>query len=152
MDRFTAHLSLLGRILLATMFILSAFNKIQNPEGTQQYMAMMGMTTATAFFYLAAIVVELAGGLSVLVGYWARLGALALFLFLIPTTLIFHTNFADPNQMIHFLKNLTIMGGLLYVVAYGPGRFSIDARLGLTIEEPTVGRLEEGKRFGATGT
>ena len=52
-----------------------------------------------------------------------------LFLFMIPTTLIFHTNFSDPNQMIHFLKNVSIMGGLLYVARYGAGRYSMDAGL-----------------------
>jgi putative oxidoreductase len=63
-------------------------------------------------------------------------GGWLLFLFMIPTTLIFHTNFGDPNQMIHFLKNLAIMGGLLYVAGYGAGRLSMDAG----VEEPeTVG-------------
>jgi putative oxidoreductase len=48
---------------------------------------------------------------------------------MIPTTLVFHTNFGDPNQVIHFLKNLSIMGGLLYVARYGAGRYSMDAGL-----------------------
>ena len=65
-----------------------------------------------------------------MLGYWTRLDAWALILLLIPTTLIFHTNFADPNQMIQFMKNLAMTGGLLYVAAFGPGRLSLDAQLG----------------------
>ena len=138
MYRYEPHASLVGRILLATIFLMSGFNKIMDPQGTQQYMTAMGMTTATFLFYLGAVVIEVGGGLSLLLGYWARIGAAALFLFMIPTTLIFHTNFADQNQMIHFLKNIAMMGGLLYVMAYGPGRISLDARLGLPTEDRTA--------------
>jgi putative oxidoreductase len=59
-----------------------------------------------------------------------RVGAAALILFMIPTTLIVHTNLGDQNQLVHFLKNLAMMGGLLYVAAYGPGPLSVDRRLG----------------------
>jgi putative oxidoreductase len=92
-------------------------------------MTMMGMTWMTTLFYIGAVAVELAGALSLLLGYRANAGAGLLFLFLIPTTLIFHTNLGDPNQFIHFLKNLSIMGGLLYVARYGAGRYSMDAGL-----------------------
>jgi putative oxidoreductase len=125
----TAYLSLFGRVLLGLIFLISGTHKIADSQGTQQYMVMMGMTWMTTLFYLGAVVVEVAGSLSLLLGYRARAGAWLLFLFLIPTTLIFHTNFSDPNQMIHFLKNLSIMGGLLYVAGYGAGRLSMDAGL-----------------------
>ena len=125
----SAYLSLLGRVLLGLIFLMSGINKIADPAGTQQYMTAMGMTWMTTLFYLGAVAVELAGSLSLLLGYRARAGAWLLFLFLIPTTLIFHTHFADPNQMIHFLKNLSVMGGLLYVAVYGAGRLSIDEGL-----------------------
>lgn len=75
---------------------------------------------------LGAIVVEVAGGLAVLLGYKARWGAIALALFLIPATWIFHTNFADQMQAIHFMKNLAIMGGLLAIVQSGSGRMSLE--------------------------
>jgi putative oxidoreductase len=68
------------------------------------------------------------GGLSVLLGYKARLGALLLIGFLIPATLIFHTNFSEPQQEIQFMKNLGLMGGLLMVVAFGAGPVSLDER------------------------
>lgn len=125
----SAHLSLIGRVLLGLIFLMSGIHKISDPQGTQQYMTAMGMTWMTALFYVGAIAIELGGALCLLLGYRVRAGAWLLFLFLIPTTLIFHTQFADQNQMIHFLKNLSIMGGLLYVAAYGAGRLSMDAGL-----------------------
>ena len=126
---YSPYSTLIGRILLAVLFLMSGINKIANPTGTQQYMASMGITWLTMLFYIGAIVVEIGGGISLLLGYRARAGAWLLFLFMIPTTLIFHTHFADQNQMIHFLKNLSIMGGLLYVAAYGAGRLSMDTGL-----------------------
>jgi putative oxidoreductase len=101
-----------------------------DPAGTQGYMAAMGMTWATGLLYAGAILLEVGGGLSVLLGYWARAGATVLVLFMIPTTLIFHTNFGDQNQLIHFLKNLAMTGGLLYIVAHGPGPLSLDRGFG----------------------
>jgi putative oxidoreductase len=123
----SAYLTLIGRVLLGLIFLVSGINKIADPQGTQQYMVMMGMTWMTTLFYIGAVAVELAGAISLLLGYRAKAGGWLLFLFLIPTTVIFHTNFADPNQMIHFLKNVAMMGGLLYVARYGAGRYSMDA-------------------------
>ncbi len=118
-------ISLIARILLSAIFIWSAINKISNPTGTQQYMTANGLPLV-GLLYLATVVVELGGGLSVLLGYKARIGAIALALFLIPATLIFHTNFADQMQQSAFMKNLAIMGGLLMLVQYGAGRISLD--------------------------
>jgi putative oxidoreductase len=125
----TAYLSLIGRVFLGLIFLISAIHKIADPQGTQQYMMAMGMTWMTMLFYLGAVTVELVGSLSLLLGYRSRAGAWLLFLFLIPTTLIFHIQFGDPNQMIHFLKNVSIMGGLLYVASHGAGALSMDAGL-----------------------
>ena len=123
------YLPLIGRVLLGLIFLVSAINKISDPHGTQQYMTGMGMTWMTTVFYIAAVAVELAGSLSLILGYRAKAGGWLLFFFMIPTTLIFHTHFADPNQIIHFLKNVAMMGGLLYVAHYGAGRYSMDAGL-----------------------
>ena len=123
----SGYLTVMGRVLLGLIFLVSALNKIADPQGTQQYMAMNGMTSMTTLFYLGAIAIELGGAMSLLLGYRAKAGAWLLLLFMLPTTLIFHTNFADPNQMIHFLKNLSMMGGLLYAARYGAGRYSLDA-------------------------
>jgi len=121
-----SFLPLLARILLGLIFVMSGMTKITGFEATQQQMAAQGMPL-TAFFLVGAIVVEILGGLSVILGLWARAGAAALFLFLIPATLIFHTDFSQQTQMIMFLKNLSIMGGLLLVMAFGSGRYRIRA-------------------------
>ncbi len=118
-------LSLIARILLSALFLWSAVNKILNPASTQQYMAANGIPLA-GLLYLATVVIELGGGLSVLLGYKTRIGAIALAIFLVPATLIFHTNFADQIQQIMFMKNLAIFGGLLMLVQYGAGRISLD--------------------------
>lgn len=117
-------LSLAARVLLSALFLMSGINKILNPAATQQYMASYGMPL-TGLFLMGAIALELAGGLSVLLGYKSRWGAIALIIFLIPATLIFHTNFADQMQTIQFMKNLAILGGLLMIVQSGSGDIAI---------------------------
>ena len=122
---------LIGRVMLALIFVLSGANKIFEWKGTVGYMESAGIPIAPLFL-IGAIIVEIGGGLSVLLGYRARWGALALFVFLIPTTLIFHhfwthlLPMVKQNQMIHFMKNISIMGGLLMVFAYGPGPMAIE--------------------------
>ena len=78
--------------------------------------------------YAIAVLVELAGGLLLIAGYQARSVALALAVFSLATAVSFHSNFADQNQMIHFLKNVMMAGGLLQIVAFGAGAISLDAR------------------------
>ena len=91
------YLPFIGRILIALIFILSASGKIADFGGTQAYMAQYGMP-ATGLLLVGAIALELFGGLSVLLGFRARWGAIALFVFLIPATLIFHTDFATGTR------------------------------------------------------
>lgn len=122
-----AYLPLIGRVLIAAIFLMSGLNKIMQPAMTQQYMAAMGMPFTTLML-IGAIAIEMGAGLALLLGYRTRAAAWALFVFMIPTTLIFHTNFGDQNQMIHFMKNLAMIGGLLYVASYGAGAISVDAR------------------------
>jgi putative oxidoreductase len=116
---------LIGRILLVLIFLQSGIGKITNFQGTAGYMAKFGMPY-TNFFLIGAIFIELFGSVTVITGYFARLGAFLLVIFLIPTTLIFHTNFSDPNQQIHFIKNVSMFGGLLVLLMVGAGRFSLD--------------------------
>lgn len=116
--------ALTGRVFLATIFLASAFGKVTNFPGTTEYMAAHGMP-AVATLCAAAIALEILGGLSLVLGYHARWGAVALLVFMVPATLIFH--FA-PDQRIQFLKNLAIMGGLLQAAAFGPGDISFDSR------------------------
>jgi len=125
---------LLARVFLALIFLWAGLGKIGNFDGSQALMASRGMS-ATMPLLLATIVVEIGGGLSVLLGYKARLGALLLFLFLVPATLIFHTALGGsfPPEQVRLqqamtLKNLAIMGGLLAIAVHGPGSFSLDSR------------------------
>jgi len=119
-----SYVPLLARVLLGLIFVMSGMSKITGFEGTQQYMASHGIPLTTVFL-AGAIVVEILGGLSIILGLWARAGAAALVLFLIPATLIFHTEFGQRTQMIMFLKNLSIMGGLLLLVVHGVQEYAL---------------------------
>lgn len=125
--------ALIGRIFLAAIFIVSGLAKLTDTAGTAGYMTAQGIPYAHALAIFAGIC-ELAGGLALVFGALTRLAALGLFLFLIPTTLIFHNFWAldgveAKTQMVNFMKNLSIMGGLLLLWAQGPSRLSIDARV-----------------------
>jgi putative oxidoreductase len=116
---------LIGRILLVLIFLDSGKGKIENFTWMAQYMASFGMVY-TNYFLVGAIFLELIGSITIILGYYARFGALLLLIFLIPTTIIFHTKFADQIQMIMFMKNVSMFGGCLLLLSTGPGRFSID--------------------------
>lgn len=117
-------LALLARVLLATIFVLSGVAKLADPAGTAAYVASAGLPAPQLAAWGAALL-EALGGLALLTGYWARPAALALAAFSVVAALFFHNNFADQNQMIHFMKNLAIAGGLLQLAITGPGRFAI---------------------------
>jgi putative oxidoreductase len=125
MEWLKAFAVLIGRILLVLIFLKSGLGKIENFQGTVQYMASSGMPY-TNFFLVGAIFFELVGSITVILGYFARFGALLLLIFLIPTTLIFHNIFVDPKMMIQFMKNVSMFGGILVLLAVGPGRLSLD--------------------------
>lgn len=123
---------LAGRILLALIFLVSGYGKITGFEGTVGYIAKSGLPLPQ-LAAIGAIVVELGGAILLIIGWQARWAATAMFLFLIPTTLIFHNFWAADvaqvqGQTIHFMKNLCIMGGMLYVMAFGAGPLSVDNR------------------------
>ena len=122
----------LGRIFLALLFVVSGIGKITGYAGTAAVMASKGLPLVDILLPLT-IAVELGGGLLLALGWKARWAAAALFLFLIPTTLIFHQFWGiDPKlvqmQKIHFLKNVAILGGMLLVLAIGAGAWSVDRR------------------------
>jgi putative oxidoreductase len=119
--------ALAGRILLAAIFVLSGAGKIADPSGTIAYIGSAGLPSPQLAF-AGAVAIELGGGIALILGYRTKFvaGALALFSFL--AALAFHSAFADQNQMIHFLKNVAMAGGLLQIVAFGGGRLSLDAR------------------------
>jgi putative oxidoreductase len=122
MDRLSSAGMLVARVLLSSIFLFSGVQKVFAFSGTQAYMAQYGMKM-TGLFLVLAILFEVGGALSVLLGYFPRLGALALLLFLIPTTVVFHRDFANPAQVVQFSKNVAIMGGLFAVLSAGGGEF-----------------------------
>ncbi|CAM5765276.1 LysR family transcriptional regulator [Labrys miyagiensis] len=128
MSADTRYLPLIGRILIAAIYILSGFSKLTAPAATAGYIASAGLPLP----YLGvaiAVVVELIGGILLVVGYQTRLVALIMAVFTLATAVFFHSNLADQNMFIHFFKNIAMTGGLLQVLAFGAGSLSLDASL-----------------------
>ncbi|MBI1692187.1 DoxX family protein [Methylorubrum sp. DB1722] len=125
----TRFVPAIGRLLMGTIFLASGLSKLTAPAATLGYIQSAGIPLPQVAL-AAAVLVEIGGSLVLIAGYRARLVALALALFSVATALAFHTAFADQNQLIHFLKNLAMAGGLLQVVAFGAGGLSLDARAG----------------------
>ena len=123
----TKYLPLLGRILLGAPFLMSGLGKLGAYAATVGYIASVGLPAAP-LAYIGAVVVEVGGGLMLLFGYRVRLASLAMALFCLAAAVFFHNNFGDQNQMIHFLKNVMIAGGLLQIAHFGAGAWSLDAR------------------------
>lgn len=126
------YLPVVGRTLLAVIFVFSGLGKIGGWESTAGYMASKGMFLVPLFL-VATILIEVLGGLSVILGFKARYGAALLALFMIPVTLVFHNFWAMTGgeaqmQMIMFMKNLSIIGGLTFIAAFGAGPISLDNR------------------------
>jgi putative oxidoreductase len=127
----TATLSLIGRVLLAFIFVFSGIGKIAAPEATMGYISAMGLPLP-ALALGGAIAIEVVGGLMLAFGLYTRTTALALAAFSVITALVFHNAIGDQNQLIHLLKNFSMAGGLLQVAAVGAGALSLDARRGTT--------------------
>lgn len=120
---------LVGRILLSIMFILAGYSKLTAIAGTAGWFGSLGIPAPT-LVAIAAGIVELVGGLAILVGFKTRIAALVLAAFTIAATLIAHTNLADQMQQLLFMKNLAVTGGFLILAAVGAGALSVDARRG----------------------
>lgn len=122
-------LILLGRILLSIMFILAGFGKLTAITGTAGYFGSLGLPLPTVTAVVVGLV-ELLGGLAVLVGFQTRIAALVLAIFTLAATAVAHLNFADQMQVLLLQKNLTTAGGFLVLAAVGAGALSIDAKRG----------------------
>jgi putative oxidoreductase len=134
-DSFKTPLVIIGRILLALMFIYSGFGKLTNIEGTAGYIASGGLPMASVLAVVVGLL-ELFGGLAVAVGFQARWAALALGLFTLAASVLFHKFWAVPAdqafvQQLMFMKNLSVAGGMFVVAALGAGPVSVDARRGM---------------------
>jgi putative oxidoreductase len=136
LDSLKSPLVVIGRVLLALMFVMAGFQKLGGIAGTAGYIASVGLPTPTVLAVLAGLL-EVVAGLALMIGFQARWAALALAVFTILANLFFHKFWAAPAdqafvQQLMFMKNLSIAGGLFVVAALGAGPVSVDARRGLT--------------------
>lgn len=120
--------NLLGRILLALLFILSGFGKFMAAAGTKAYFAKIGVPVPE-IAYIVAVAVELGGGILFLLGVKTRIMAAVLAVFTVGTALLAHTQFGDMAQRTQFLKNLAIAGGFLSFTVLGGGAYSVDGQM-----------------------
>ena len=123
MERFQDISMLLGRMFLSLLFIVSGFNKITDYAGTQGYMESMGVP---ALMLPLVIILELLGGIAILIGFKTRIVALLFIGFNVISALLFHSDFDDQTQMTMFMKNIAIAGGFLLLFAQGAGAYSVD--------------------------
>jgi putative oxidoreductase len=127
MSRSPDTLAFIGRCLMAVLFLLSGLGKVVGPTATIAWIASTGLPMPTVG-YVVSIIIELGGGLLLILGWQTRALGAVLSVFAIATAFIFHRNVADQNQLFHFLKNIAVMGGLFQLMAFGAGNFSLDAR------------------------
>jgi putative oxidoreductase len=127
MSKSADAIAFIGRCLMAVMFLMSGFGKVVAPAATIAWITSTGLPMPTVG-YVVAIIIELGGGLLLVLGLQTRILGALLSLFAIATAFIFHRNFADQNQLFHFLKNIAVMGGLFQLIAFGAGNISLDAR------------------------
>jgi putative oxidoreductase len=126
LEKYGDQAALIGRILYASMFLLFGYGKISAFSGTAGYMGSLGLPVPS-LVTLIAIIVEIGGGVLMLVGYQTRLVAFGLAIYALVTGFIGHFQLADLNQFQHFMKNIAIVGGSLAFVAFGAGAYSLDA-------------------------
>jgi putative oxidoreductase len=123
------YIPALGRLLIGLPFAMSGLSKLAAIGPTTEYIRAAGLPLPSLALAIA-VIVEIGGGLLLITGFRARFAAAVLAVFALATAVSFHRNFADQNQMIHFLKNVMMAGGLLQVVAFGAGGFSLDNQAG----------------------
>ena len=116
-------IDLIGRILISALFLISAFNKIFNLEGSMSWMEGFGLP---GFLIYPAIVIEIVLPVLVIVGYQARIAAGILSIFCLMTAFIFHFDFSNQMQLVSFLKNIGLAGGFLFIVANGTKDWAVD--------------------------
>jgi putative oxidoreductase len=145
-ESYKAYVSVVGRVLLALMFILSGFGKFTDIQGTAGYIASGGLPAPTVLAALVAAL-ELFGGIALVVGFRVRLVGLALALFTLAASVIFHAFWAVPAEQqfvtqLLFMKNLSVAGGMLLISALGAGPLSLDAGRAAREPQPLGARRE----------
>jgi putative oxidoreductase len=122
------YLPFIGRLFIGLPFMMSGLSKLSAYGATIGLIASSKLPLPPPLAYVGAVTVEIGCGLLMVIGNRARMAAIILALFCLATAAFFHTDFADPNQTFHFIKNLIMTGGLLQVATYGAGALSIDNR------------------------
>lgn len=125
MEKALNYASPLGRVLIAAMFVMAGISKIGGYAGTQAYMESQGIP---GMLLPLVILLEIGGGLAIIIGWQTRIVAFLLAGFCVMTAAIFHFDFGDQMQTILFMKNIGLAGGFLFLVANGAGALSLDAR------------------------
>ena len=128
MENAKTYLVPLGRLLMSSLFIWAGFGKLMNPGGTAKYFASYHLPLPDVLVWIV-IVIELIGGLLILIGFQTRWVALVLAIFCLVTGFAIHLPVGDGPNMVNFYKNLVMAGGFLYVFAYGAGAISVDNRM-----------------------
>ena len=116
-------LDLIGRILISALFLISAFNKVFNLDGSMGWMESFGVP---GFFIFPAIAIEIILPILVIVGYQAKVAAGILAIFCLLTAFLFHFDFSDQSHLVSFLKNIGLAGGFLFIVANGTKDWAVD--------------------------
>jgi putative oxidoreductase len=130
--------ALIGRLALAAIFLVSGAAKLADVAGAAAQISAVGLPAPETLARIAGVA-EVLGAVSLIFGALTRAGALGLLVLLVPTTLLFH-NFwslegaARQLQLVHFFKNVGIVGGLIMLISYGPGRYSVDSLLRRPLE------------------
>ena len=114
-----------GRVLIAFMFVMSGLNKMNNYSNTVGWMEAMGVP---GNLLPLVIVLEVLGGAAIMIGWQTRIAAILFAAFSVMSAAIFHADFSDQNQMIHFMKNVSIAGGFLFLIVHGAGTYALDNR------------------------
>ena len=114
-----------GRIFIALIFVMSGLNKINNYSNTAGWMEAMGVSGNLLPIVIA---LEVLGGAAIMIGWQTRITAVLFAGFSVASAVIFHADFSDQNQMIHFMKNISIAGGFLFLIFHGAGAYSMDNR------------------------
>src|ERR1700692_3852801 len=125
----TRYLPFVGRLFIGLPFMASGLSKVANYAGTIALIESSKLPLPSQLAYAGAITVEVGCGLLIILGYQTRIVASVFALFCLVTAVCFHTNFADPNQTLHFIKNLVMTGGLLQIVADGAVAISVDNQI-----------------------
>jgi putative oxidoreductase len=118
-------IQLLGRIMIAIIFILAGVGKIIDPASTTDYMQSMGVSSILLW---PVVFLEIVGGIALIIGYKTAWVAFALAIFSVAAAVLFHSNFGDKMQMLLFLKNIAMAGGLLLLAVGGTTAYSIDSK------------------------